>query len=239
MADTVPTNIDIAAATATTPKLLRTVEDQAIEKYIRDAGHFLEEARLNPEIAESLLSAGYDEDELAWGMELQEKAWNAYCSQHGGDCPPDRASGEAQLDQKIDEARDEWAKFRLIARAAFVGLDHRLTLRVMGDVPEDLQRFINVAHAGYSAAEERPYTDKLSKRGYPPEKLKTLTGTLDRLATLDGALDAAEDTAEHGPQNTEDRDAAYLELKEYMKELRGVARALFRKQPEVLTQLSL
>lgn len=239
MADTVPTNIDIAAATATTPKLRRTVEDQAIEKYIRDAGALLEEARLNPEIAETLLSAGYDEDELAWGMELQEKAWNAFCSQYGGDVPADRAQGERDLDQKMEVARDEWAKFRLIARAAFLSLDHRLNLRVMGDVPEDLQRFINAAHAGYTAAEERPYTDKLSKRGYPPDKLKALAGALDSLATLDGALDAAEDTAEHGPQNTEDRDAAYIELKEYMKELRGVARGLFRKQPEVLAQLAL
>lgn len=87
MADTLPTNIDLAAATATTPKLRRTVEDQAIEKYIRDAGNFLEEARLNPDISEGLLGAGYDNDELTWGTELQEKAWNAYCSTHA-DCPP-------------------------------------------------------------------------------------------------------------------------------------------------------
>ena len=238
MADTVPTNIDIAAATATTPRLARTVEDQAIEKYIRDAGHFLEEIRLNPGTAESLLSAGYDEDELAWGMELQEKAWNAFCSQHG-DCPPDRAQGEQELDKMVDEARDAWAKYRLIARAAFVSLDHRLNLRVMGDVPEDLQRFINVAHAGYAAAAEKPFTDKLSKRGYPPEELKALSSALDRLASLDGALDAAEDTAEHGPTNTEERDTTYVQLKDYMKEIRGVARGLFRKQPEILSQLSL
>ena len=214
MANTIPTNLDIATATATTPKLARTVEDQAIEKYIRDAGHFLEEIRLNPGTAEALLSAGYDEDELAWGMELQDKAWNAFCSQHGGDCPPDRAQGEQELDKKVDEARDAWAKFRLIARAAFVSLDHRLDLRVMGDVPEDLQRFINVA-------------------------LKALSGALDRVASLDGALDAAEDTAEHGPSNTEERDAAYVRLKDYMKEIRGVARGLFRKQPEILHELSL
>ncbi len=239
MADTIPTNLDIATATATTPKLARTVEDQAIEKYIRDAGHFLEEIRLNPGTAEALLSAGYDEDELAWGMELQDKAWNAFCSQHGGDCPPDRAQGEQELDKKVDEARDAWAKFRLIARAAFVSLDHRLDLRVMGDVPEDLQRFINVAHAGYAAAAEKPFTDKLSKRGYPPETLKALSGALDRVASLDGALDAAEDTAEHGPSNTEERDAAYVRLKDYMKEIRGVARGLFRKQPEILHELSL
>ncbi len=238
MADTVPTNIDIAAATATTPKLHRTVEDQAIEKYIRDAGSFLEEARSNTGAAEALAGAGYDDEEMSWGAELQEKAWNAYCSVHG-EPPADRQGSEVALVAKVEDARDEWTAFRLIARAAFTGLDARLELRVMGDVPEDLQRFINVAHAGYAAASEDPYTDKLSKRGYTPEKLKTLLAALDQLATLDGGVDAADGVAEGGPVDAEERDAAYIALKEYMKEIRGVARAVFRKQPEMLAKLSL
>ena len=155
MADTVSTNIDIAAATATTPKLRRTVEDQAIEKYIRDAGNFLEEARLSPDISEALASHGYDGEELTWGMELQDKAWNAFCAARG-EATSDQQGSEVALNAKVDEARDEWMAFRLIARAAFTGLDARLELRVMGDVPEDLQRFINVAHAGYAAACDDP-----------------------------------------------------------------------------------
>ncbi len=238
MTDTVPTNIDIAAATATTPKLRRTVEDQAIEKYIRDAGHFLEEARLSPDISEALASAGYDGEELTWGMELQEKSWNAFCSVRG-EAPPDRGRGEADLNSKVEEARDEWTAFRLIARAAFTGLDARLELRVMGDVPEDLQRFINVAHAGYAAASENPYAKKLTKRGYTPEKVKALSATLDHLATLDGELDAADEVAESGPADAEERNATYIALKEYMKEIRGVSRAVFRKHPETLAKLSL
>ena len=238
MADTVPTNIDIAAATATTPKLRRTVEDQAIEKYIRDAGSFLEEARLNPDVAEGLAGAGYDDEELSRGMELQETAWNAFCATHG-DTPPDRKGAEADLDAKVEDARDGWTAFRLIARAAFPTLDARLDLRVMGDVPEDLQRFINVAHAGYDAGSASPFTDKLSKRGYTPEKLKALSDSLDRLASLDGALDAAEEAAEGEGADTTARDSAYVELKDYMKEIKGVSRAVFRKRPETLSKLAL
>ena len=238
MAETVPTNIDIAAATATAPKLRRTVEDQAIEKYIRDAGSFLEEARLSPDIAEALASAGYDGEELTWGMNLQERAWNAFCAARG-ESPADRQGGEAALDAKVAAARDEWLAFRLIARAAFTSLDARLDLRVMGDVPEDLQRFLNVAHAGYAAASEDPYTDKLFKRGYVPARLKTLSSALDQLATLDGELDAAEEVADNGPLDPEERNATYVALKEYMKELKGVSRAIFRRQPETLTKLSL
>ena len=238
MADTVPTNIDIAAATATTPKLRRTVEDQAIEKYIRDAGGFLEEARLSPGIAEALASAGYDGEELTWGLELQERAWNAFCALHG-ESKTGRQGGEADLHAKVEDARDEWMAFRLIARAAFTSLDARLELRVMGDVPEDLQRFVNTAHAGYAAACEDPYTEKLSKRGYPPAKLKNLSGALDHLAALDGEFDAADEVAEHGPADAGERNAAYVALKEYMKEIRGVSRAVFRKQPEALAKLAL
>ena len=238
MADTVPINIDIAAPTATTPKLRRTVEDQAIEKYIRDAGSFLEEARLSPGIAEALASAGYDGEELTWGLELQERAWNAFCALHG-ESTTDRQGSEAALHTQVEDARDAWTAFRLIARAAFTGLDARLEMRVMGDVPEDLQRFVNVAHAGYAAAGEDPYTEKLSKRGYPPGKLKTLSSALDQLAALEGELDAAAEVAEHGPVDAGERNAAYVALKEYMKEIRGVSRAVFRKRPEALAQLSL
>ena len=81
--------------------------------------------------------------------------------------------------------------------------------------------------------------ERLSKRGYPPAKLKTLSGALDQMATLDGELDAADEVAESGPTDPEERNATYVELKEFMKEIRGVSRAVFRKQPEILAKLSL
>ena len=229
-------NVDIAATTANTPRLRRSVEDQAIENYIRDSGGFLETARLNADIAEGLGVYGFDDEELSRGMALQDAAWKAVCALHG-DVPPTRTGNIATLTSYVQKAREEFADFRLVARAAFPGLSDRVNLRVIGDPPDDLQRFINAAYSGYEAAAEEPYAWKLSKRGFPLDKLDALRKDLDVLATLEAANEIAEGSDE-GP-DTADRDAAYHDLKEYMKEIKGVSRAAFRKQPEVLAKLGL
>ena len=230
-------NVDIAATTATTPKLHHSVEDQGIENYIRDSERLLEVARVNPDLAEKLAEYGFDDEELSYGMALQTAAWKAFCSRHG-ECPPDRADGIADLTVRVLAAREEFGDFRLVARAAFQNLSDRVNLRVVGDPLEDLQRFINAAYAGYEAAGREPYAAKLAKRGFPKGKLEALCNSLDVLATLDAANEIAAGDGEDTPDTTE-RDAAYNALKDYMKELKGVARAAFRKNPEALEKLGL
>ena len=227
-------NVDIAAATATTPKLRRSVEDQAIENYIRDSEQFLEAARVNPDISERLAEFGFDDEELARGMALQNAAWTACRSTHG----EEGSGGTGDLTGRVLEAREEFSDFRLVARAAFQSLSDRVALRVVGDPPDDLQRFITAAYAGYDAAAEEPYAAKLTKRGFPQAKLDTLRQTLDTLAKA-GSQGIADAPDEEQAPDTGERDTAYNELKEYMKEVKGVSRAAFRKQPEVLGKLGL
>ncbi len=232
MENTVP-NVDIAAKTATTPTLHPSVEDLGIEKYIQDAARFLETARLDGGIAERLAGYGFDDEELALGMGLQEAAWQAFVSTHG-DRAPDPVGDTTELPERVAEAREEYADYRLVARAAFQGLSDRVNLRVIGDAPDDLQRFINAAYAGYAAAAEEPYAEKLAKRGFPKGKLDALRKELNELATMDAANENVE-----GSPATEDRDAAYKELREFMKEIKGVSRAAFRKRPEAMAKLGL
>jgi hypothetical protein len=59
---------------------------------------------------------------------------------------------------------------------------------------------------------------------------------LDLLATLDTAHELAEAQNQEGDSAV---DATYTELKEYMKELKGVIRAVFRKKPALLRELGL
>ncbi len=240
METTVP--IDLATPTTSTPKLSGSVEDHAIEQYIVDSGRFLEEARVSTDISEKLFGYGFTDEELSIGMSLQHAAMKAYCANHA-DCPPDRTAAAGQLKTKISEARDDFDGFRLVARAVFPALNDRVNLRVMGDVPDDLQRFINLAHTAYTTAGEGIYAEKLSKRGYPGDRLKTLNEFLDALAWLDAAHEAATESADSGeavvPSGKVERDAAYNELKAFMKEIKGVARAAFRKDPETLAKLGL
>jgi hypothetical protein len=152
--------------------------------------------------------------------------------------PADSAAGLAALTARMYHARDEFTEFRGVARAAFTDLSARTDLRVTGDVPDDLQRFMTQAHAGYLAGAEEPFTAKLSKRGYPPARLKSLLDDLDALATLDVAHELATSDAEEEMGGSA-CDEAYNELKEFMKEIKGVIRTVFRKQPDVLGSLGL
>lgn len=244
MKNTLPATVhDLAAPTASTPKLSGTVEDHAIEQYIMDSGRFLEETRVSTDLCEVLNRYGFDDEELSIGMALQGAAMKAFAANHAGS-PPDH-SAASDLKPKISEARDEFDEFRLVARAVFPAMADRAELRVMGDVPDDLQRFINMAHTAYTTAAQEPYAGKLAKRGYVSERLKSLHEFLDALAWLDTAHEAAAEGTDAAKADAgagsgkEERDAAYNELKVFMKEIKGVARAAFRKDPETLAKLGL
>ena len=244
MENTLPATVhDLAAPTASTPKLSGSVEDHAIEQYIVESGRFLEETRVSTDICEVLNRYGFDDEELSIGMALQGAAMKAFAANHAGS-PPDR-SAAGDLKPKVSEARDEFDEFRLVARAVFPAMEDRANLRVMGDVPDDLQRFINMAHTAYTTAAQEPYAEKLAKRGYASDRLTSLHEFLDALAWLDAAHEAAaEETPAADPSadaasGKEERDAAYNELKAFMKEIKGVARAAFRKDPDTLAKLGL
>ncbi len=216
-------------------KLHRTVEDRAVENYIAEAGKLLTSVRLSPEMAEVLINHGFDDEELAIGMGLQESAAHAFASRHDA-LAPDQADALATLTAKIEDARDEYQEFRGVARASFTGLSDRINLRVTGDVPDDLQTFMSTAEVAYTVASSAPYTEKLSKRGYPPARLGAMLEALDLLATLDTAHELAEAQNQEGDSAV---DATYTELKEYMKQHKGVIRAVFRKKPALLRELGL
>jgi hypothetical protein len=176
-------------------KLHPSVEERAIATYIVDSGTLLNTVRLSSGIAERLANFGFDDEELAIGMALQEGAANAYKARHGV-LPMESSVGLAALTERINRARDDFAEYRGVVRAAFTDLSARTSLRVTGDTPDDLQRFMNQAHGGYVAAGQEPYTAKLSKRGYPPFRLTMLLDDLDSLAMLDVAHEIAASDAE-------------------------------------------
>ena len=217
-------------------KLHRSVEERAIATYIANAGTLLNTVRLSPGISERLADYGFDDEELAMGMALQEAAWNAYQERHD-ELPSESAIALAELTERMNRARDDFAEYRGVVRAAFPGLSDRINLRVTGDTPDDLQRFMNHVYSGYVLASEEPYTAKLSKRGFPPERLAGLLQDLDSLATLDVAHEIASSDAQQDTASA--ADETYNALKEYMKEVKGVIRTVFRKQPDVLQQLGL
>ena len=213
-----------------------------MRKYITDAGKFLEIARSHTTMVEKLATHGFDDEELSIGMAMQAEAQRTFCARHG-ECPPERSPAMDALSGRMEKARDEFEAYRIIARAIFPTLPDRVNLRATAEPLEDLQRFINAAHAGYVTASQEPYAEKFAKRGYPASRLEALLREIDVLATLDTAhgIAEADGAADDGSEaaDTQDRDRTYRELKEFMKEIKAVCKALFRKDPDTLALLQL
>ncbi len=227
-----------AAPIAAAPKLHPSLENLGIEEYLASSARTLEAGRINVDIAERLYPYGMDDEMMAIGMALYEQARSAMDAHKASGHYDDVSAAEQTLREGTEQARETFATFRGIARAAFSGLSDRLNLKLVGEPPEDLQRFINAAHAAYMAASHEPYAEKLSKRGYTPEKLGTYCEELDALtrsgedyAEAVGDSDQA-DSAAH-------RDETYNAFKEFMKEFKGIAKTVFRKEPDQLAKLGL
>ena len=232
MPDTAPA--PVPASDLPTAKRPRSVQDKIIEAYITDAKKFLKVASEDSEVRPILEAHGYDAAEFATGTTLAATASAAFQGRASG-MGQQKLSGSA-LSAAIRTAREDYAAFREISRAAFPAEADRLALTLKGEVPDDTGRFITSAETSYGAAGQEPYAAKLTKRGYPATRLATLRENLDDLTGTGGEQDAAlgdaiEDTAE--------RDSAYDALKAFMKELKGTARGALRGKPGLLAKLEL
>lgn len=217
------------------PKVERSVQNKAIANYLVAAETFLKTASTDPEIQSALAANhGYDAAEFAHGFTLLANAKGAYSARQEG--IGEKTDASEELRDATAAAREDYATFREIARACFPNRDDRVALGLTGSVPEDFQRFVTTAHTSYTNASKAPYSTKLSKRGYPVVKLTDHLGALD---TLTGTGADKEEATGGAQEDTAARDSAYMELKEFMKELQGVCRGAFRKQAGVLGKLKL
>jgi len=216
------------------PTAKRSLQDKIIEAYISDADTLLETASTDPDIAPILLKHGYDEVEFQIGRDLISAAQGAYEGRTGG--IGKQLKSTETLQQEIKAARNDYAAFREIARGAFPSQSDRVALSLTGDVPDDFQRFLTLAHASYAAAGKDPCKTKMTKRGYGDVRLAELNQALDGLTGTDADQNEAEGNA---IGDTTARDQAYAALKEYIKELKATCRGAFRGKDALLAKLKL
>ena len=147
-----------------------------------------------------------------------------------------KKDSQTLLDTASTKAREDYAAFREIARAAFPAQADRIGLGLTGNVPQDLQKFITLAHTSYTNAKQDPWTTKMTTRNYAKARLDALNADLTALSGSESASNIAAGAAE---EDTAARDNAYNALKEWIKEAHGVARGAFRKNAGALTKLNL
>jgi hypothetical protein len=216
------------------PKVHRSVQNKIITAYVTDAERFLTTASTDTEIQPILAQHGYDATEFAAGMTLVSTASGGVAKRQeklGG-----RKDAVDELHLSAQGARDTYAAFREIARAAFPAQGDRVALGLTGDVPEDFQRFVTAAHTSYTNAGKPAFTVKMTKRNYAPSRLATLLANLDSFTDDKSKKDEA---AGEAIESTGERNTAYVALRAYMKELKGVARGALRGKPGLLAKLEL
>jgi len=207
------------------PKVHHNVQNKIITAYVTDADRFLTTASTDTEIQPILAEHGYDAAEFAIGTGLVATA-------SGGVAKPQEKLGGRkgavdELHLSANGARDAYAAFREIARAALPDQADRVALGLTGDVPEDFQRFVTAAHTSYTNAGKPAYTVK-TKRNYAPARLTTLLANLESFTDDKSKKDEA---AGEALDSTGERNDAYVALRAYMKELKGVARGALRGNP--------
>ncbi|MBC8127610.1 MAG: hypothetical protein H8M99_10770 [Gloeobacteraceae cyanobacterium ES-bin-144] len=217
-----------------TQKRPRATQDKMIEAYITDAKKFIKIAAEDTEIRPILEAHGYGDEEFALGNALAKSASDAFEGRASG-MGHQKLTGSALI-AAIKTARKDYAAFREIARASFPTEADRLALALKGEVPDDTSRFITTALTSYNAASKEPFAAKITKRGYPAERLASLLQNLDDLTSTSGNQDTALGAAIDG---TAARNAAYENLKTFMKELKGTARGALRSNPGLLAKLEL
>ena len=221
-------------AAPSAPKVKRSIQDQAIQNYIGDAETFLITVGTDAEINPIMDTHGYDAAELAAGNTLLGTAATAFGVRLTGIAG--KTDKHEVLKTSEELAREAYAAFRTIARAAFPAQADRVALGLTGNVPHDLQKFVTLTHTSYTNAAKAPWTTKMAKRNYAPARLTTLNAALDTLSGTESDRAVAAGAAE---QSTAARDAAHAALKEFIKEAHGVARGAFRGNSGALTKLKL
>lgn len=221
-------------AEAASPRVPREAQKKAIQVFITSSYTLLHTASSDAELAAVLAGSGYDAAEFKVGGDLIKAAADAFdvrFLEMGG-----KTKAHEDLAAAEEAARVEYLKFRGILKAMFPEQAPQLALGLVGRLRQDFASFVSRAQASYENAAQDPYQKRVAKRGYPAARLKALRDELDALVAAYSRTAQAEGSA---MQSTANRDRAYQDLRDYMREFKAVARAVFRGQPAALKKLKL
>ncbi len=222
--------------TAAEKKALQHAEqDQKIANAIGEAKTLIAVASEDAEILALLTPRGYDVPALAGAAAtLHDPAQMAYDARQVA--MGKEASANAALAAAETQERKDFADYREIARVVFPASADKLALGLNGTAPKDLQKFLTLATASYTAGKKAPFAAKLTVRGYSPVAIGVELEGLKGVANFAKARDIAVGAA---LKATATRDAAAKALGTWVGEFKKVARRTLRKNPDLLAKLGL
>ncbi|MFT3783820.1 MAG: hypothetical protein QM790_17560 [Nibricoccus sp.] len=225
MADTPPTNNNSDSPKKPARKL--SLQDQQQANDINATQQLLGMVQAKSALKAALAKIGYDDKEMAIGAMLQATAFEKYSSRQTK--LASTAQDLSDRDEVSTDVEDEFSSFRQTVQALYKGAD-RATLGASGEVSHDREVFATQARAAYTAAQKDPYASKLATRGFPPERV---AAALEALTGYTGATTTAKSSRKATPASTKERNASVKAMNDWVTELRRIAKANLKKNPEL------
>jgi hypothetical protein len=226
----------MASEPVSTPKPTphKAEQDQQMANYITEALQRLEVARDDAEIAPLIAARGYNTTRLAEGLAVQKAAQDAFTARQTAMAAQSQAV--AACDGAELTARSTYADYRTIAGGVFTVPADRAAVGLKGAVPDDMQKFITLAHSSYDNAKNEPYQTALAVYGYAPATLDAALATLDVFTT---AIEAQASAVGAAVRSTAARNEAVKALKVWMRMFDKVASVALKNRPDLLKKLGL
>lgn len=220
---------DGAADEATTEQM---VQRKAILEDLNAGFVELTSATTDPEVAALAAAAGYTKEEIGQGVELLKGA-SASVGVRFEDLGKLRRK-QGEFSSAREAARASYVKFRRKARIVCPTPAATDAMGLRGTLPEDFDTFVTLALQSYAAAGKSPWTEKLSRRSYSPERLAELTGELNALVDKKSAQLSAQGDAQKA---TSLRNDAYTLFRAFIVEFRGLLRIEMEGRPGAKTKM--
>jgi hypothetical protein len=216
------------------PSRRKSDQDQEIADFNTASAQYLDTVTGDAEIAAALEGRGYGAARLTEGRTLQQTLQAAIT--HRQTMIGSQGTAGSGLSGAGEDARLAFKDYRETVQsiAAFTA-DDRKALGASGEILKDRQKFITQARAAYDNARLPAYAPTLAEFGYPANALAAARATLDTYSKADTDQNAVGGDA---TKATADRNAAYEELKTYMKQLKGIANVALRQRPDLLKKLN-
>lgn len=208
-----------------------SLQDTKLANEITLVKRMIDTITTHPELAAALEPLGYDKAELKLGVTAHDEAGSTYAKRQS-------ALATATLDLAKREkvagpVKEEFTSYRLTAQALFTGAS-RANLGASGRVSHDIEVFETNARSAYLTALTEPYASALATRGFKPARIQAALVAIEELATRNTKASASQKAAAAA---TKTRNAAGKKMNAWASELRLVAKANFKKRPELLALL--
>jgi hypothetical protein len=207
-------------------------QDRELSNFIAQSKVTIETILNTPEIFALVAPRGFDAAKLADGLRIQAISQDTFTKRQ------EAIGAEASANLAVSEARKKayvaYNDFRETARVAYRSETERRKLGVIGTIPSDTEKLLTQARASLATAGQAPHSAIFNTLGYDAAGISSAMATIEVLHTTRIEQEQRRTAAIAA---TATRNDAATRLKQWMQDLKRIARVALRARPELLGRL--